>query len=105
MADLSYGSGDWSKTLTILDDGFKSINSSWITNMRTIKTGIILQGFSLYRDRIPRIANLFKNAELQKVVVTNIRKTTAYKFTIFIKKDFKNINNEHEIAAKQVASK
>ncbi|HKJ47026.1 MAG TPA: hypothetical protein VJ991_14430 [Balneolales bacterium] len=103
ISDLSLGSGDWSKILTLLNNGFKNINSCWITNMRSVKSGIILQGFSLYRDRIPHIANVFKNSELQKVSVSKIRKTIAYKFTIYIRT--KNSNKSDVSTIKEIATK
>jgi len=86
LDQLSEGSEKWSKSLTLVNDGLKKINSNWLTTLRIVKGGILIQGYSLYRSRIPKITNLFANAQLQDVHISKIRKKKVYKFTIMIRK-------------------
>jgi hypothetical protein len=41
-----------------------------------------LNGFALYRTRIPRLSTLFESALLEEVNVQEIRKETVYKYRI-----------------------
>jgi len=90
LQDLSSGSKKWSSSLHLMNNGIQNINSCWISVLRNVKGGTVIQGYSLYRDRIPKLTNIFADAELQKVEVVKIRNKTIYKFTIFIKRADKN---------------
>lgn len=85
VKELSQGTLRWSKTLKIINDGFKNIHGAWITSMQSSKNGLVLEGYSLYRDRIPKITALFANATLKSVSITKIRKLQAYKYNILVK--------------------
>ncbi len=100
VKELSGGTLKWSTTLQIINDGFKNIKGAWITSMQTAKNGISIQGYSLYRDKIPEITAIFANATLQSVSIAKIRELQAYKYSIFINKvvsdsaKFSPIHNE-----------
>jgi hypothetical protein len=75
----------WNKSIEHLTKGIDDLNSIWITEVRAGGNGSMnIQGFTLYRSRIPRIAALFENATLAKVEVKEIRENTtpAYNFII-----------------------
>jgi hypothetical protein len=64
----------------------ESVNAVWIKDMVAKgDSSIELMGYTLYRQRIPRIANMFANATLQTVDLENIRGKDVYKFILTIK--------------------
>lgn len=100
VKELSEGTLKWSKTLQIVNNGFKNIKGAWITSLRSAKDGISIQGYSLYRNRIPEITELFADATLQSVNIAKVREVQVYKYNIYVKKvvsdssAFSPINNE-----------
>ncbi|MCZ6775942.1 MAG: hypothetical protein O7D34_05750 [Ignavibacteria bacterium] len=77
------GSDRWSKVLTQVSHGVEDLNSIWLTSLGTTTSGdMTLNGFAVYRTRIPRISTLFDNSLLKEVNVQEIREQTVYKYTI-----------------------
>ncbi|MDH3251688.1 MAG: hypothetical protein OEM41_02785 [Ignavibacteria bacterium] len=77
------GSDRWSKALTQLSHGVEDLNSIWLTDFNTSDGGsVTLNGFSIYRTRIPRLSTLFDNSVLKEVTVTEIREQTVYNYKI-----------------------
>ena len=77
------GSDRWSKVFTQLSHGVEDLNSIWLTEFQTANTGILtMNGFTVYRTRIPRLSTLFDNSLLKEVAVQEIREQTVYKYTI-----------------------
>jgi hypothetical protein len=61
----------------------EDLNSIWLTDLSAGTDGNMdLNGFALYRTRIPRLSTLFENALLEEVNVQEIRKETVYKYRI-----------------------
>jgi hypothetical protein len=70
-----------------LTQSVENVNSIWIGDILTKADSTIeLTGYTLYRPRIPRIANMFEKATLQSVELQEIRGTTVYKFILTIQK-------------------
>lgn len=77
------GADRWSKTLKQLSNGVEDYNSIWITDFAGNEAGAMtLNGFSVYRTRIPRLSTLFDNSVLKQVTVSEIRKQTVYNYSI-----------------------
>jgi DNA-binding ferritin-like protein (Dps family) len=77
----------WSKVFYHLTRSVEDVNSIWIGDILTKPDSTIeLTGYTLYRPRIPRIANMFEKATLQSVELQEIRGTTVYKFILTIQK-------------------
>jgi hypothetical protein len=77
------GSERWSKVFTQLSHGVEVLNSIWVTDFSSGPGGPIgLNGFTVYRTRIPRLATLFDNSVLKEVNVQEIREQTVYKYKI-----------------------
>ena len=77
------GSERWSKVLTQLSHGVEDMNAIWLTDMTAAKDAdLMMNGFTTYRTRIPRLATLFDNALLEEVSVQEIREQTVYKYRI-----------------------
>ena len=81
---LVSGTVKWNKTLEHLSKGVEDLNSIWIEELKAPPGAnqISLQGVTLYRPRVPRIAALFDNSTLEKVLEDAIREKSVYKFTI-----------------------
>ena len=81
------GSDKWNRALAHLTKGVEDLGAIWITEARNLATGgISMQGYALYRARVPRIAALFDNSTLSKVEVKEIRDKTppVYNFVITV---------------------
>jgi hypothetical protein len=77
------GAERWSKVLTQVSHGVEDLNSIWLTDMTASPTGdMMMNGFTTYRTRIPRLSTLFDDALLEEVNVQEIRKQTVYKYRI-----------------------
>lgn len=91
LQDLNTEGKRWSSALNIINNGFKDINSCWITALRSGKKGTIIYGYSLYRDRIPKLTRIFKNAKLQSVQTEKVRTKTIYKFKMVVYYDTSDV--------------
>ncbi|HLF13874.1 MAG TPA: hypothetical protein VI932_03160 [Bacteroidota bacterium] len=81
------GAERWNKIVEALTKGVVDIGSLWITEMKGMPDGTTsIQGYSISRNRIPRIAALFENAMLTKVEVKQIRENSppVYNFIIAV---------------------
>lgn len=81
------GAERWNRMVEQLTRGVKDIGSLWITEMKGMPDGYTsIQGYSVSRNRIPRIAALFENATLSKVEVKEIRENSppVYNFVITV---------------------
>ena len=75
----------WSKVFNHLSNKVEAVNSVWIKDMVAKgDSGMELMGYTAYRQRIPRIANMFEKATLQTVDIENIRGKDVYKFVITV---------------------
>ena len=77
------GSERWSKVFAQLSHGVEDLNSIWLSDFTSGTDGkLLMNGFTVYRTRIPRLATLFDNSLLKEVNVQEIRKETVYKYKI-----------------------
>ena len=73
----------WTQTITTMANGVENIRSLWFTNLTSKEdAGIDVEGYALYRSRVPRISNLFDNTTLRQVTIEPIRQDApqVYKF-------------------------
>ncbi len=84
LNDLSENSREWSTKFSILNEGIDQVNNSWITSMAESDGNVTLQGYTLYRTRIPEIVNIFDEATLMTVNNEELREQEVYRFTITV---------------------
>ncbi|MDG5768200.1 hypothetical protein QA596_12105 [Balneolales bacterium ANBcel1] len=72
----------WSETIKQLNEGMGDIRNTWITSLQTAGNDLNLQGYSLYRHRIPLVSEIFDDAHVFQVTEGTIRGATVYHFTI-----------------------
>jgi len=77
------GSERWSKVMTQLSHGVEDLNSIWLSDFTSGGEGmLVMNGFAVYRTRIPRLSTLFDNSVLKEVTVQAIREQTVYRYRI-----------------------
>ncbi len=75
----------WSKMFNHLTGTVESVNAVWIKDVTARgDTTLQMTGYTLFRQRIPRIANMFENATLQSVDIENIRGKDVYRFSLVV---------------------
>lgn len=82
---LARGSKEWSEKFDMLNSGIQSVGNSWLTSFSNSSSGTFLQGYSLYRNRIPEIVNIFEEATLMSVNNEKMREKKVYSFSILVK--------------------
>ena len=80
----------WGTILDMINKATSSVHGCWITAMRATKTQIIIEGFSLYRNQIPKFASFFNKVNLQQVSIQKIRDKDVNRFTLKIDKVVKD---------------
>jgi hypothetical protein len=77
------GSERWSTLFTQMSHGVEDLNSIWLSDFTSAPGGpMTMNGFTVYRTRIPRLATLFENSVLKEVNVQAIREQTVYRYKI-----------------------
>ncbi|MEX0680453.1 MAG: hypothetical protein WD097_03655 [Balneolales bacterium] len=82
LTELSRNSLLWSETLGQLNRGMSGIRNTWLTNLQVSGEHLDLQGYSLYRERIPRVSEIFDDAHVLQVTEGGMRGTTVYSFSL-----------------------
>ncbi|MDR8391613.1 hypothetical protein NC796_10705 [Aliifodinibius sp. S!AR15-10] len=82
---LSRGTREWSSKLDIMNSGMNSnVQATWFTGMQNSEQGIMLSGYSLYRNQIPEVVDIFNEATLMNVNIEEIREQEIYRFSIVV---------------------
>lgn len=76
----------WSDLMTSLSQSVGRVGSMWLTDVHQIDEGTyFVEGFSVYRDRIPRFAMIYPGSVLKKVAIADIRGKAVYDFQLDLK--------------------
>ncbi len=94
LDELSNGTLTWSVNFDILNRGVNNIDSIWLTSLTSTPNSktIEVQGYSLFKNRIPMIADIFDNAVLIDVSRAKIRDEDVYSFRYIVNKIVANQN-------------
>lgn len=79
---LSKNTQLWSYTLSMLNSRVSELRGVWIQNIQYDERALIVQGFSMTRERIPMVSNLFAHATIQQVLEVTERSAQFYQFVI-----------------------
>ncbi len=86
LDELSAETRKWSTTMAGINESTQEIRSIWIRSLASQPGGgILIQGSSLSRDRIPMISESFENAVILSVQERDGR-PTVYDFTLLVTK-------------------
>ncbi len=76
----------WSKIFNHLTSSVEGVNSVWIKDISARgDSAMELTGYTMYRQRIPRISNMFENAVLSSVDMESIRGKDVYRFVLLVR--------------------
>ncbi|MEX2605657.1 MAG: hypothetical protein WD361_15720 [Gracilimonas sp.] len=93
LSELSQGTLRWTSNLNLINEGFSEVNSIWLSSMSQGQGGNIeVNGYAMYKNRIPLLANIFESATLLNVSSSEIRAQEVYEYR-FIVNDFFNDDN------------
>ncbi|MDZ7693844.1 MAG: hypothetical protein U5K69_22440 [Balneolaceae bacterium] len=83
---LSSNTQVWSSKLNIINNGVESnVEGSWFTGMQHNEQGMQLSGYTLFRNQVPQIVNIFSEATLQNVTTEQLREAEVYRYSIVIR--------------------
>ncbi len=82
---LSTGSKVWSAKFSIINEGMSAVPNSWFTSLTKTQEGTFIEGYTLYRNRVPAIVDIYDEATLLNVSIEKIREQEIYRFSIFVK--------------------
>lgn len=82
---LANGSREWTAKFNIINEGMQDISNSWITSFSNSDNGTSIQGYTLYRNRIQDIVNVFNDATLLNVNNEEVRETQIFSFNLLVK--------------------
>ena len=83
---LAKGTMRFSVTLNEINRAIKDVNNIWLTKLSSRGNTIEISGFSLYRNRIHRLAAEFIGANIQSVTPARIRDKPVYRFQMVLNK-------------------
>ncbi|MCL4538691.1 MAG: hypothetical protein M1378_03695, partial [Bacteroidetes bacterium] len=76
----------WSTLMASLSQSIRQVGGLWLTNVHPInEVTYSVEGFSVYRDRIPRFAQKYPGSILRRVTIAEIRTQPVYDFVIDLK--------------------
>lgn len=88
LDELSEGALKWSVNLDIINKGFENLGSVWLTSLSADaqNQSIEIDGFSVYKNRVPMLADIFSSSVLQDVSRSEIREKEVFSYHYTIKK-------------------
>ncbi|WP_020403023.1 PilN domain-containing protein [Gracilimonas tropica] len=91
LAELNQGTLRWSENLNQLNRGVDDVNSLWLTSLSSNDDGsVLISGYSLYQDRIPKLAGVFSRATLLNVNSDEIREREVFEYRYLIRDFFED---------------
>lgn len=98
LEELSEGTGIWSAVLQQINDGSAPLRGLWLTTLQVQSGHLTLDGYSMYRTHIPRLAAVFPDAHIVSVTQGEMRDRTIYRFTLQIRA-YEQLLESHESSA------
>lgn len=85
LDSLSTGSKTWSTKLALLNQGVNGIPNSWFTSLSQTQDGTFIEGYTMYRNRIPAIVDLFAEGTLLNVSIQEMRGEEVFRFSMIVR--------------------
>lgn len=85
LTDLSENNIQWTVTLDTFNQAVQNVGNTWINSFRQDGDVIMVDGYSLYRDRIPQLARQFDSVTLLNVRRQQVRERDVFFFTMMIR--------------------
>lgn len=85
LQELNENNIKWTVTLGEFNQAVQNTGSLWVTSFRQNEDLIMVDGFSLYQERIPELASRFSTVTLLNVRKQEIREREIYSFSMMIR--------------------
>lgn len=85
LTDLSENNIQWTVTLDAFNRAVQNVGNTWINSFRQNGDVIMVDGYSLYRERIPQLARQFESVTLLNVQRQQQRERDVFFFTMMIR--------------------
>lgn len=85
LQDLNEDNIKWTVTMDLFNRAVQNTGSMWITSFRQNEDLLMIDGFSLYQERIPELAGRFETVTLLNVRKQEIREREIYSFSMMIR--------------------
>jgi len=84
IVNLSRNNLFWSETLRQINEGVARVPNTWLTSLRVSGEDMDIEGYSLYRNRIPLAARVFDDARIISVAEAQLRDANVLQFNLRI---------------------
>ncbi|WP_340103046.1 PilN domain-containing protein [Rhodohalobacter sp. 8-1] len=85
LQELNENNIKWTVTLNEFNRAVQNTGSLWVSSFRQNEDLIMVDGFSLYQERIPELASQFETVTLLNVRKQEIREREIYAFSMMIR--------------------
>jgi hypothetical protein len=85
LQDLNENNIKWTITLDRFNQAVQNTGSLWVSSFRQNEDVIIVDGFSLYQERVPELASQFETVTLLNVRKQEIREREIFSFSMMIR--------------------
>jgi len=85
LTDLNEDNIRWTVTMNHINRAVQNIGNTWITSFRQNEDVIMIEGYSLFKNRIPELAGQFESVTLLNVRKQELRERDIYSFSMMIR--------------------
>jgi hypothetical protein len=85
LQDLNENNIKWTVTLDRFNQAVQNTGGLWITSFRQNEDLIMVDGYSLFQERIPELASRFETVTLLNVRKQEIREREIFSFSMMIR--------------------
>jgi len=82
LYELSEQTVRWTTTFDHINESIATVGGIWVTTFRHSPQGLLLEGFSLYEERIPQLARRFGQVTLVNVRNDELRERPLFRFSM-----------------------
>ncbi len=95
----------WTQLLTQLEQEMNGIGNSWLTGYRADGDHLHIEGFTIYRDQVAEVADIYPDSRILRVSQGEMRGMTVYAFRIRVSNIRQNIEEPEEMIQQQFAER
>ncbi len=95
----------WTQKLTQLEEQMSGIESSWLTGFRTQGNTLHIEGYSLDREQVVKVAEIYPDSRIVRVSQGEIRGQTVYAFRIRVRDIKQNIEPPEQTVRQFIAER
>lgn len=85
LTDLNEDNIKWTVTMDRFNRAVQNVGSTWVTSFRQNEDVLMIDGYSLFKGRIPELAGQFESVTLLNVRKQELRERDIYSFSMMIR--------------------